>query len=88
MHAYVMDGSMGNVRPRCFRVFRLNNPRIGKLIMQSDTMNFKFGNLHYSHATSGKDTTLLLLHAFHSSTTSYEPLCDLLKDQYDPMALS
>ncbi|WP_100550499.1 hypothetical protein [Caedibacter taeniospiralis] len=53
---------------------------VKKLIsMQSDIMNFKFGNLHYSNAISGKNTTLLLLHAFHSSTTSYEPLCDLLK---------
>lgn len=55
--------------------------------MQSDTMNFKFGKLHYSHVISGKDTTLVLLHAFHSSTTSYEPLCDLLKEQYDLVCL-
>jgi pimeloyl-ACP methyl ester carboxylesterase len=82
-----MDGSMGNVRPRCFRVFTLNNSRTGKLFMQSDTMNFKFGNLNYSHVTSEKDSTLLLLHAFHSSTISYEPLCDLLKDQYDLVCL-
>jgi pimeloyl-ACP methyl ester carboxylesterase len=51
--------------------------------MQPNTMNFKFGNLHYSYTSSGKNTTLLLLHAFHSSTTSYDPLCNLLKDQYD-----
>jgi pimeloyl-ACP methyl ester carboxylesterase len=50
-------------------------------------MNFEFGQLHYSHAVSGKDTTLLLLHAFHSSTTSYEPLCALLKDQYNLVCL-
>lgn len=55
--------------------------------MQLGTMNFKFGNIHYSHAISGKDTTLLLLHAFHSSTTSYEPLCDLLKERYNLVCL-
>ena len=55
--------------------------------MHSSTMNFKFGNLHYSHSLSGKDTTLLLLHAFHSSTRSYDPICELLKNKYNLVCL-
>lgn len=55
--------------------------------MKSDTMNFKFGNINYSHTMSGKDKTLLLLHAFHSSTKSYSSLCNILKDQYDLVCL-
>ncbi len=55
--------------------------------MHSDIMEFEFGQLHYSHFMSGKDTTLLLLHAFHSSTASYEPLCALLKNQYNLVCL-
>jgi pimeloyl-ACP methyl ester carboxylesterase len=50
-------------------------------------MNFIFGNLYYSHILSGKDKTLLLLHAFHSSTKSYAPLCDFLKDRYNIVCL-
>lgn len=55
--------------------------------MQSDKMSFKFGNLHYSHASSGKDKTLLFLHAFHSSAMSYAPLCEYLKDKYNIVCL-
>jgi pimeloyl-ACP methyl ester carboxylesterase len=50
-------------------------------------MELEFGQLHYSHFMSNKDTTLLLLHAFHSSTASYEPLCTLLKNQYNLVCL-
>jgi pimeloyl-ACP methyl ester carboxylesterase len=55
--------------------------------MKHDIMNFKFGQLHYSHNLSGKDKTILLLHAFHSSISSYAPLCDLLKDKYNIVCL-
>ncbi|MCX7124288.1 MAG: alpha/beta hydrolase [Gammaproteobacteria bacterium] len=50
-------------------------------------MEFEFGQVHYSHFMSNKTTTLVLLHAFHSSTTSYEPLCDLLKNKYNLVCL-
>jgi pimeloyl-ACP methyl ester carboxylesterase len=55
--------------------------------MRSDFMDFEFGQLHYQHVMSGKETTLLLLHAFHSSAASYEPLCELLKNHYNLVCL-
>lgn len=55
--------------------------------MQSELIHFKFGNLHYSHSLSGKDTTLLLLHAFHSSAKSYDAICGILKNKYNLICL-
>lgn len=55
--------------------------------MRSDTMDCKFGKLHYAYSFSGKETTLLMLHAFHSSTKSYAPLCELLKNKFNIVCL-
>ncbi|MEM9243870.1 MAG: alpha/beta hydrolase [Pseudomonadota bacterium] len=55
--------------------------------MRSNIIDFEFGQLHYTHSMSGKDTTLLLLHAFHSSAVSYQSICALLEDQFNLVCL-
>lgn len=55
--------------------------------MQSSFMEFEFGKLHYQHAMSDKEQTILFLHAFHSSAGSYSQVCDLLKDQFNLVCL-
>ena len=87
MYAHAVDGPMEPICRGFLGFSKLSNSKKGKVIMLSDTMEFEFGQLHYSHIMSGKDITLLLLHAFHSSATSYEPLCALLKNQYNLVCL-
>lgn len=58
-----------------------------KNVMQSAFMDFEFGKLHYQYLMSNKDTTLFLLHAFHSSTSSYHPLCEIMKNKYNLVCL-
>jgi len=55
--------------------------------MQSSFMEFKFGKLHYQHAFSDKKKTILFLHAFHSSATSFSKVCDLLQDNFNLVCL-
>lgn len=56
-------------------------------MMKSSFMDFEFGKVHYQELQSGKETTLLLLHAFHSSAASYAQLCELLKDHFNLICL-
>lgn len=55
--------------------------------MQSSFMKFEFGELHYQHLMSDKKTSILFLHAFHSSAASYSQVCDLLKDQFNVVCM-
>lgn len=50
-------------------------------------MKFEFGELHYQHFMSDKKTTILFLHAFHSSAASYSQVCDALKDQFNVVCM-
>ncbi|MCE3269479.1 MAG: alpha/beta hydrolase fold family protein, partial [Burkholderiales bacterium] len=66
---------------------RFNNVYLESIRMQSSFMKFEFGELHYQHFMSGKKTTILFLHAFHSSAASYSQVCDVLKDQFNVVCM-
>lgn len=51
--------------------------------MQSKYMDFEFGKIHYQISDFTKINTLILLHAFHSSSVSYTKVCELLSDQFN-----
>ena len=55
--------------------------------MNRHFMKFDFGNIHYTQIDSGKEVTLVLLHAFHSSADSYVQLCERLKDHCNLVCL-
>ena len=50
--------------------------------MHSSYMEFDFGQLHYSHSNSRKKTTIIFLHSFNSSATSFAKISELLKDHF------
>lgn len=50
-------------------------------------MEFEFGNLHYKLSSRDKNTTILFLHSFNSSAASFGSVCELLKDDFNVIAL-
>jgi pimeloyl-ACP methyl ester carboxylesterase len=55
--------------------------------MNSAYMEFEFGKLHYTHNGVDKKTTILFLHSFNSSAASFGLVCELLKDDFNVIAL-
>lgn len=56
-------------------------------MMQSHKMHFDFGSIHYQTSGTHHKENIIFLHAFHSSSAAYQPLCEQLIDHYNLICL-
>ena len=55
--------------------------------MESKFFELEFGKIHYTITFSDKETTLIFLHSFHSSASSFSKVCNSLKTQFNIICL-